>query len=471
MSSETIEAPASAPNREPQKPSARRWGGSTWLGIALEASGAEWTARSDRADGPDEIGHGHESTPPAEGSSPGWSSTHPSDAVLVMPATSALLRVVRLPSADPVELQGMAELQVDQFSPFPAEQLVISCETLERREGQTQLLIAAARRDDVLRNVESWLGPKSRPRRVDLDILVWWKKSVALSPTNGQDRTLHLRFSDGTLWMVGVQDGHPILFRSMSLPVEESAAVEDLIGETELALAALEQEWGARPCDMVLWDAAGDSLSLRLAEALGVSVRSARTPDDFRTSRAALMAAMSAPDASVINLALPEWDAARSQKRRLHRIFRMTAAVLLAWIVAMGGLFIAVRVRAASSQRTKVALAQAQVPATEVENMQQRLDALHRHLDEQHTALEILRETTVALPSDGRLTSFSYRKGKSIELRVEVSTQYAPEDYVKALRETGLFEQIRPGRISEKQTPSGPITEFPVSGRWGGEAP
>ena len=468
MSSETIDAPASAPPEEPKKPAARRWGGSTWLGLALDASGAEWTAWRERADALDEIGQGRESAPPAEGASPGWKSTQPSDAVLVMPATSALLRIVRLPATDPAELRGMAELQVDQFSPFPAEQLAISCEALDCQEGQTQLLIAAVRRDQLLQAMEPWLGPKWRPRRVDLDILAWWRWVSPHAPSNGTDRTLHLRLINGTLWMVGVQDGHPILFRALSLPAEESGAMEDLIGEAELALAALEQEWGSRPCDVVIWDADGDALSLRLTEALGIQIRPARTPDDFRLSRAV---ALPAPGPGAINLALPEWAAARSQKRRLHQIFLVASAALLAWIVAMGGLYTAVRIRAASLHRTQLKATEAEGPAAEVERMEKRLKTLDGHLDQQHTALEILKALTEALPEDGRLTKFSYRKGKSLDMRAEVPSPNVPENYVKALRDSGLFDQIRPGRIINKNTPSGALFEIPVTGIWGKEEP
>lgn len=471
MSPENIETLATASPAETRKSAARGWTGAAWLGMAMDASGVEWTAIRERAESREITGQGRESAPPTADAPPGWKSMMSAETVLVMPATSALLRVVRLPSTDPAELRGMVELQVDEFSPFPSEQLAISCETLSSHEGQTQLLIAALRRDSIIQAVDQWMGPKARPRRVDLDLLVWWRLASTLPAPTGEERTLHLRCVAGTLWMVGVQDGHPILFRALPLPSEESAALEDLIGEAELALAALEQEWGARSCDLVIWDASGGSLALRLTEALGLNVRTARTAEDFRISQAAAMAALPSADVMAMNLALPEWGVARSQKLRLHKIFLVTAGVLLAWILAMGGLYAFVQIRAASLESLKKAVAKAQGPAADAESMERRIETLNGHLDQKHTALEILRIATIALPAEGRLTSFSYRKGKSLNMRLEVPSQYSPEDYVKKLRESDLFDQIRPGRISEKSTASGDISDFPVLGAWGEAKP
>ena len=93
---------------------------------------------------------------------------------LVVPAGQALMRVVDLPSTDPAELRGMAELQVDRFSPFPVEHLVVSHEVFAVREGMARVLLAAVPRTLVDAEAEAFGGADFELERIDLDLLGWW---------------------------------------------------------------------------------------------------------------------------------------------------------------------------------------------------------------------------------------------------------------------------------------------------------
>ena len=45
---------------------------------------------------------------------------------IALPSSKLLMRVLELPSSDPIEIDGMVELQMDQISPFPTDQLTLS---------------------------------------------------------------------------------------------------------------------------------------------------------------------------------------------------------------------------------------------------------------------------------------------------------------------------------------------------------
>ena len=62
---------------------------------------------------------------------------------VALPGDQVLLRVTLLPSTDPEELRGMAELQTDRYSPFPVETMALGAETVESTE--TSALVAMAR--------------------------------------------------------------------------------------------------------------------------------------------------------------------------------------------------------------------------------------------------------------------------------------------------------------------------------------
>ena len=69
-----------------------------------------------------------------------------------------LCRILRLPATDPAELQQMLDLQIDNITPLPMEEVVYSFEPLEVADGQTRMLVAIARKSKVNERVESARG-------------------------------------------------------------------------------------------------------------------------------------------------------------------------------------------------------------------------------------------------------------------------------------------------------------------------
>ena len=139
--------------------------------VAWRDGNLEWTSLA--AQGGKISGHGLETPPPpptpefikplaAKWGGPLW---------LTLPAAQALLRIVSLPTTDDTELRGMAELQLDKFSPFPIESMVMALEVVERQEKATRVLIAAAQRDMITAQATALLGAGLLPAGVGVDIL------------------------------------------------------------------------------------------------------------------------------------------------------------------------------------------------------------------------------------------------------------------------------------------------------------
>ncbi|MBP7274643.1 MAG: hypothetical protein KBA51_00395 [Kiritimatiellae bacterium] len=449
--------PAPAKDRRPRRRAGAR------MGIYVVGEGAEWTALHIRGEHREELGLGSES-PAAETPPPAaWASYHGSESALVLPSAEALFRIVRLPSVDPVELRGMAELQLDEISPFPVEQLVLSCAPLLERDGQTQLLIAAMRRERLLNIADQWMGHRWRPHRVELDLWVWWRSVLRLPVAEHAARTLHIRFIPGGCWFIVTQDGQPILIRVMTSAPVETPILEDLLNECGLSLAVLEQNWGVRECDLWVWDAPAGSWASELSEGLGMPAVEQHTPAEFRVSRAALEGAdFEHPDPHAINLALPEWGRDRIRKNFLRKTVIGLSAALLAWLIALGGLFVYVRLAAADADALEKEVVRAEKPARAVRETQDRIAALDAHTDQRRTALEMLRLVSEPLPHGARLTSFSFNKGKSLQLRGETVMSAHTYAYIKALEESGIFHGVTLEGINDRSRATGSVSEFRV---------
>jgi Tfp pilus assembly protein PilN len=443
--------------------------GGAWWALAESGAGLEWAllrSRGDRlewdAEGACAAGDADAAGPP---SPPKGART-----ALVLPAANALIRVFRLPSTDPAELRGMAELQADKISPFPAEHLVLSCEALSASEGHTLLLVAALRRDAVLAAAERAGGAVRPPHQVDLDLLVWWR-AVRAQARGGARRTLHVRAAANGCGMIAEENGDPLLVRGLTPDAFQEGVREDLGSEIALALASLEQEWGPGACTLTVWDAPDDAaakLTADLAAATGAPVAAATTPAAFRLARtAAERAAAPSPDA--LNLALPEWARDRARRRVQRRGLIIAATVLLAWAGALGAFLVSIGVRERAIERLRTVVRDAEGPAEEVQAIQARLATLEAHTNTRLSTIEILREISDHLPAGARLTSFAYRKGRSLQLRAEAPSPDLAYDFVSALDGTRLFSVVRPEGVIQRSTPAGPVTEFRVVGEFGEE--
>src|SRR5712671_3011566 len=60
-----------------------------------------------------------------------------------------LCQTLRLPTIEPGELKQMLDLQIDNLTPLPLEEVVYSFQSLEVEESNTRVLVSIARKDAV----------------------------------------------------------------------------------------------------------------------------------------------------------------------------------------------------------------------------------------------------------------------------------------------------------------------------------
>ena len=86
-----------------------------------------------------------------------------------------LCQTVRLPATEPGELRQMLDLQIDNITPLPLEEVVYGFEPLETAEGQTRVLVAIAPKATVNERVEALETAGLPPEIVSVDALAMFR--------------------------------------------------------------------------------------------------------------------------------------------------------------------------------------------------------------------------------------------------------------------------------------------------------
>ena len=227
----------------------------SWItGICARKNRLEWTVLRRVKEAWEVHAHGEWDLPAGEGGTE-WSSAALKPLAknfrgllsVALPTESVLLRVGLLPSADPEELRGMAELQTDKYSPFPVENMALGAETLEATDHSSLMAMAAVRRDAVESLGKRFQDAGVPPDVVDVEALGWWwaLKSAGQVPLHGSQ--IFVRATACGVEMAVARDGAPLLFRSLPAMPEDPASprsewVAECAEETGYSLTSLETE-------------------------------------------------------------------------------------------------------------------------------------------------------------------------------------------------------------------------------------
>lgn len=436
--------------------------------VAWREGKLEWTCLA--AQGNKVTGHGVElpPTPPtpefikpltAKWGQPLW---------LTLPAAQTLLRVVSLPTTDDTELRGMAELQLDKFSPFPAESMVMALEVVERQEKATRVLIAAAQRDVIAAQAAALLETGLLPAGVGVDLLGWWHNLKAAGKLAERGGELVIVLTAAGADLMALHNGHPLLFRTLSQNLAGSA---ELIEELDFALLSLEAEWGEEVPRLSIWRA--PEVPVALAEAIQAHTELRVSLHELAalppvTEGVAQRAAGAVALEPLVNLVLPDWLTEAKQRVLRRRLTLAGTVIGIVWFVTVAGLVGYSQVMKQQVLAMQREQAQLEKPANEVRQQQELVRVLQQYADPSGTALESLREICNALPDGVKLTSFTFVKGEKIQIRGEADDAKNIYAFQQGLKGAARFKQVQLHGITP---PSGKQlhTGFSVTVAFGGE--
>ena len=370
-----------------------------------------------------------------------------------------LMRVVDLPTTDPVEMADMIQLQVDQFSPFPEDRMAISYEVLRATETACLVLIAAVPKEQIESLGKLCHAAGLTILRIDVEIMGWWRllADYGAIPAQGRHLLLLLEPSGGA-W-IAVQDGLLQAVKAIS-PMEgltPEEYVEELAGDMGALIVSLDLERGVIPVGgLDCWSRDLDTTVIvaRLQQELGQAVRLQSLEVLPPLSEGLARRMFNPPFAAhvrargiqaVLDLVPSSWRTAETSQLFKKRLILAVGVVIGLWLVGVVGFVIGFQWNRLHLNRIEARLVELQKPAEDVRSLQRQVHSFETYLDRQHSALECLREISAVLPKDVDLNSFQFKKGKTVSLRGEARTVEPIYDFKKSLDKSTLFKSIEMG--------------------------
>ena len=376
----------------------------------------------------------------------------------ILHTDQVLMRVVDLPSDDPDELQGMVELQVDKFSPFPIEHMAVTYEVLGVTDQSSRVLIAAAKRDVIQQLGDQWQAAGRLPDRIDVAAAGWWHVLQMQGALPGEGRHGLLLVDDTGCELVITQNGTPLVFRSLGMrdAVSDEEFFTEIAEETGYTLTSLESEWGAHVMpDLTVWHhgPCPDLLLEKLQAECDLIVNACALDELPPLTEGVARRTAVAGESPRLDLSLDDWKMAASSRKGQRRLVLAVSSLLFVWLLTMTALFTAYGLEVRRIDQLRAEIEALEGPADEARMLRRRVASLEQYADRTHSALEVLREVSVLMPSDLELTSFTYRKAGQVNVRGQSIRVPPILDFFEAMEQSPLFVSVNPEGIT--QAPGG----------------
>lgn len=362
---------------------------------------------------------------------------------LGIPASWVLLRTVELPAGTPEELAGMAELQVDKFSPFPVDESSISHELLAEHDGRCRVLLSAVRTDTINLLADALREAGIQPKWVDINLLGWWQLLKDAGKVHPNGSQIFIILEDSGCDLIVCSAGVPVAFRSLSgmdeLPPEE--VEEEIARETVYTLSALDLERdGNFLSEISIWHRDDPPAGLaRHITALLPAVLHLNAIDTLPSLAVGLLRRAEHRTHGMMDLAPLAWMEAENARRTKRRMLVSTALVAGLWLAGIATLFGGIQYQKQSLGAMDRELAALKEPAERVRAIRDRTQELIKYMDRSHSALECLREVCDRLPPGIELRQFNYHKNKTLEMTGEADAYSLVADFKKDLEQCELF--------------------------------
>jgi Tfp pilus assembly protein PilN len=147
----------------------------------------------------------------------------------------------------------------------------------------------------------------------------------------------------------------------------------------------------------------------------------------------------------LLDLTLDSWRLSASAKRDRRRLLGLSVIILCVWGVLVGSGLGWIELEKMRLGRLKKEDEELAGPANKVRKLRLQASMIERYTDRTYSALECLREISRLLPDGVDLTSFSYRKGESIDIGGEADSGTLVNRFNEALNQSKLFGDVKSG--------------------------
>jgi len=367
--------------------------------------------------------------------------------VMALPSTELLLRVMEFPAVDDEDLEGMIELQVDKFSPFPVDQMVVSHEVVSRDEESVRVLVAAAREKAINEAAAVLQKQGLRIERVDAALLGCWKNIVDAGELAESGRETLVLISGDCVEALTHENGVPKALSCLGkVPdLNDAEVAEEISQEVAHLLMGLEVEHGRVSRQMITLWSDGDQRVFAHALKNVCSQEVSEKSLGILPSVAHGVALRNMSGSGLLDLTPQAWCTAASCKRARRQLIGSALGVVCVWLLLVGGALGWIKFEKMRLKHLEQVDAELSKPANEVRQLRLQVSMIKKYTDHTYSALECLREISSMQPEGVDLTSFTYRKGESMHIDGEADSPLLVSQFNEALNRSKLFSEVKPG--------------------------
>ena len=369
-----------------------------------------------------------------------------------MPLNRLLVKLVRIPAeSDPAEF---AYPLLQAASPFPDDELTVSCETISE-DAEGKVVLAAALPESAADDIgEALDAAKLNVVRID-SLALGQLRGIWSVLGEGQGRRLVLMKSPDCISLVVLDGDMPTAIRALT---DET----DLRREVMLSLLEAEDFGGAKKLEEIVvvegegksdergesdksGEGAGETLGAQEASCpsrhscLSCQELTSLAPLRRLTvgSDAALVGVMErSADPEALNALPASWREVLEEARFKAKLFRYLAVACGLWVLAMGVLFGVPVAYGFMTDHQKGLSKQHARQYKAVKEMKEKVDVIHKYSDHAHGALEIMKAVSDRLPEGVTLSYWFYKREDGVSVKGDADTSeatYVLKDAMDAL--------------------------------------
>ncbi len=351
------------------------------------------------------------------------------EAVLALPLSRLLVKLVRVPAESREDPCGFAAPLLRAMSPYPDEPLTVSCE-LVRDEADGLIVVAAALPESAAEDVAEALdAAKLNVTRVDA--LALGAVRGLWSAIGGSDERRLLLMKGADCISLLIIDGDlPSAIRAVS-------AESDLRREVMLSLLEAEDFGGVKSLSeiIVTGDLSADGLEdLAPIRRIEIGEDAALVGVEERSA-----------DEHALN-ALPEsWRQVLEESRLKKKLTRGLAVAGGIWLLAMGILFGVPMGYGFMTDRQKSLSKEHRRAYAAVKDMRDKVRLVQKYSDHSRGALEVMKAVSDRLPAGMTLNSWVFRRDEGVKVAGEAEdadSVWKLQDAMNALAGEGETEGV-----------------------------
>ena len=365
-----------------------------------------------------------------------------------------MCQTLRLPTTDAGELKQMLDLQIDSLTPLPVEEVVYSFEPLETTATETRILLAVARKAAVNERVAALEAIGWPPMIVSVDTLAIFRELLRQGTLPADDRLNTLVIvSPAAANFIIFSDGNIITVRSVMLGDKDF--IRDELTRTLLAAEVEHPGLATGKTVFATWNEPLRALVTELAGGAEV-LANGTAPSPVRDI--CLEAARTGTHQ--LNLLPEEWREQRRKARVRQVAVRSLIGLGAVYVVALVTFLTMLGIKQAQISGVAHQLGNLQSQFTSAQELRKTLLTMQQRLDTQHSALEVLREASLLMPDNVKLTGFNFKKDDKVMLRGQAQAAGFANDFIGRLEKSELFSKVTPGQ--QRIDPGTGLTKFDV---------